>query len=66
MTTPGAPEVGPRVTLDPVYRDSGRFAPAASANARVVARLAFGDPHDVWHFVFAPNPVSSTVRTMGS
>ncbi len=66
MTTPGAPEVGPRVTLDPVYRDSGRFAPAASANARVVARLAFGDPLDVWHFVFAPNPVSSTVARVAS
>lgn len=66
MTTPGAPEVGPRVSLDPVYRDAGRFAPAASANARVVARLAFGDPHDIWHFVFAPNPVSSTVARVAS
>lgn len=66
MTTPGAPEVGPRVTLDPVYRDSGRFAPSVTANARVVARLAAGDPHDVWHFVFAPNPVSSTVARVAS
>lgn len=29
------------------------------ANARVLGRLLLGDPQDLWHFVFAPNPASS-------
>lgn len=66
MSTPGAPDVGPRVTGESVYRDAGRFAPGITANARVVRRLAFGDPHDIWHFVFAPNPISSTVAKVAS
>jgi glycosyltransferase involved in cell wall biosynthesis len=61
MVSPGAAEVAPRVRLEPVYRDAGRFAPGLVANARVAGRLLAGDPHDVWHFVFAPNPRSSTV-----
>lgn len=63
MSMPGQTTLGlgPRVTVEPVYRDAGRFAPGIAANARVVRRLATGDPHDLWHFVFAPNPVSSTV-----
>src|SRR5512140_238464 len=60
MTTPGAPSVGPRVTHEAIYGDAGRFSPALLSNARVLRRLAFGDPHDLWHFVFAPNPASST------
>jgi phosphatidylinositol alpha-1,6-mannosyltransferase len=59
MTTPDAPPVGDRVTCEPVYRDAGRFTPAALANARVLGRLLRGDPHDAWHFVFAPNVASS-------
>jgi glycosyltransferase involved in cell wall biosynthesis len=66
MATPGAPPIGPRVTIEPVYRDPGRFAPGIAANARVVRRLAMGDPLDLWHFVFAPNPVSSTVARTAS
>lgn len=66
MATPGAPPIGPRVTIEHVYRDPGRFASAIAANARVVRRLATGDPHDIWHFVFAPNPVSSTVARTAS
>lgn len=61
MTTPGGPVIGPRVISEELYRDAGRFAPAMTANARVALRLATGDPHDVWHFVFAPNPLSSSV-----
>src|SRR5215468_4294538 len=59
LSTPGAPSVGPRVTMEPIYAESGRFAPALSANARVMRRLLRGDPHDIWHFVFAPNFASS-------
>jgi glycosyltransferase involved in cell wall biosynthesis len=64
MTTPGATSVGERVAMDPIYRDPGRFAPALLANARVVRRLLVGDPHDVWHFVFAPNPTSSAAAQL--
>jgi glycosyltransferase involved in cell wall biosynthesis len=60
LTTPGAPSLGPRVAMEAVYRESGRFAPALLANARVLTRLATGDAHDAWHFVFAPNPASSS------
>ena len=67
MTVPGAPDLGANVARDEVYRDSGRFAPAATANARVALRLAAGrDPHDIWHFVFAPSPVSSMVARVAS
>ncbi len=60
LTTPGADPLGPTVACDPVYRSPGRFAPGVVANARVLGRLVSGDPHDVWHFVFAPNAVSSS------
>jgi phosphatidylinositol alpha-1,6-mannosyltransferase len=61
MTLDGATPLGGRVTMDVVYTQPGRFAPALAQNARVVRRLLIGDPHDAWHFVFAPNPTSSTV-----
>lgn len=61
MTTKGAPSLGPGLEMEAVYRDAGRFAPAATANARVALRLLVGDPKDIWHFVFAPNPLSSGV-----
>ncbi|HEY2511749.1 MAG TPA: glycosyltransferase family 4 protein [Polyangiaceae bacterium] len=61
LTLPGAPPLGGRVTMEPIYTAPGRFAPAVAQNARVVRRLVTGDPHDLWHFVFAPNPASSSV-----
>jgi phosphatidylinositol alpha-1,6-mannosyltransferase len=54
------PLLGDRVRTEAVYRSAGRFAPSVTANARVLARLLAKDPHDLWHFVFAPNPASST------
>jgi phosphatidylinositol alpha-1,6-mannosyltransferase len=60
LTTPGAEPLGPHVTGEPVYRSPGRFAPGVIANARVLSRLVTRDPHDLWHFVFAPNPASSS------
>jgi phosphatidylinositol alpha-1,6-mannosyltransferase len=56
---PRDPLLGDRVATEAVYRSSGRFAPSVTANARVLARLLAKDPHDLWHFVFAPNPASS-------
>ncbi len=60
LTIPGEASIGPRVTGEPVYRSPGRFSPAVLANARVLARLLAKDPHDLWHFVFAPNAASSS------
>lgn len=51
----------PGVEVDRVYSDAGRFAPGLAANARVARRLLFGEPHDAWHFAFAPNAKSSSV-----
>jgi len=58
-TFAGASTLPDRVRLEAVYKTSGGFSPAMLANARVLARLLRGDPLDVWHFVFAPNPASS-------
>jgi len=66
MTTPGAAPLGARVTAEPVYRGAGRFAPGVVANARVLLRLVARDPHDLWHFVFAPNPASSSAARIAS
>ena len=62
MTTEGfarASTLPSRVQMEAVYRTPGAFSPPLLANARVLARLLRGDPHDLWHFVFAPNPASS-------
>jgi glycosyltransferase involved in cell wall biosynthesis len=65
LTTPGAAPLSPRVTSDPIYRTTGRFAPGLVANARVLGRLlTTREPYDVWHFVFAPNTASSTAATV--
>jgi len=64
LTIPAAESIGPRVTMEPVYRHGGRFSPALVSNARVLARLLRGDPLDVWHFVFAPNAASSTAASL--
>jgi phosphatidylinositol alpha-1,6-mannosyltransferase len=60
LTMPGAPALGDRVTMEPIYENAGTFAPGVLANARVLRRLVSGDPHDLWHFVFAPNTASSS------
>ncbi len=60
LTTAGqGSALGPRVRTEALYREAGRFSPSMLANARVLLRLLLGDPQDVWHFVFAPNPASS-------
>jgi phosphatidylinositol alpha-1,6-mannosyltransferase len=52
----GAPLDG--VQSEPLYAHGGTYAPALSANARVMARLLLGPRVDVWHFFFAPNPLT--------
>jgi phosphatidylinositol alpha-1,6-mannosyltransferase len=52
----GAPLDG--VECEALYAEPGRYAPSRAANARVLARLLAGPRADLWHFFFAPNPVT--------
>lgn len=61
MTTEGADSLGPGVDNESVYHATSRFSPALAENARVLGRLLRKDTHDVWAFVFAPNPRTSFV-----
>ncbi|HEY1957561.1 MAG TPA: glycosyltransferase family 4 protein [Polyangiaceae bacterium] len=58
MVSPGGPGIGPRVRRENVYGPASRFSPSPSTLA--FNRLLFGDPLDVWNFVFAPNATSSS------
>jgi glycosyltransferase involved in cell wall biosynthesis len=62
-TRAGVPDdvLDSHVGVASVYADSGAFAPALAANARAAAWLVLRARADVWHFVFAPNPRTSTV-----
>lgn len=64
LTTSDAPELGPTVEHDRLYPTAGSFAPALADNARVLRRLLVGPRPDVWHFVFAPNPASSSAAKL--
>ena len=64
LATPGAAPPGPSVVVEPVYAAAGSFAPALLDNARVLRRLLLGPRHDLWHFVFAPNPPSSSAARL--
>jgi glycosyltransferase involved in cell wall biosynthesis len=56
MVTRGATFDGAR--SEPVYDAAGAYAPSRLANARVLARLLAGPRVDLWHFFFAPNPLT--------
>jgi glycosyltransferase involved in cell wall biosynthesis len=45
--------------MDRFYRKPSRYAPALADNVRVLHHLLRDQDHDLWHFVFAPNPLSS-------
>jgi glycosyltransferase involved in cell wall biosynthesis len=64
LTTPQAGPLGDGVAAEPVYAAAGKFAPAFSANARVLFRLLGGDPHDIWHFVFAPSAATGAAARL--
>lgn len=46
------------VVCEAVYTAAGAYAPSRVANARVLARLMVGPRVDLWHFFFAPNPLT--------
>ncbi len=65
MTTPEAPPFdGVGVASWPIYATSGRFSPALEANARAFAALLRARDYAAWHFVFAPNVLSSTAARL--
>jgi phosphatidylinositol alpha-1,6-mannosyltransferase len=58
-------ERGPEgVEQEAIYPAAGGFAPGLRQNAHVLARLLAGSKHDVWNFVFAPNPRSSAAARL--
>jgi glycosyltransferase involved in cell wall biosynthesis len=59
LTTQDAPALVPSVRMDRFYRKPSRYAPALAENVRVLHHLLRDRDHDIWHFVFAPNPLSS-------
>lgn len=59
MTTHDAPPIRQGVNHARIYAERSGFSPALRANARVFAHVLTDRRHDLWHFVFAPNPVSS-------
>ncbi len=59
VTLPGA-------VAEPVYRAAGDYAPSRWTNARVLARLLVGPRASVWHFFFAPNPMTLRAGALAS
>jgi glycosyltransferase involved in cell wall biosynthesis len=68
LTCPGSSPLegatGKRVNEERVYASSGRFAPALTANLRVLGRLLSGDAHDIWHFVSAPHRLGASAARL--
>lgn len=60
-TAEGAPGLGERAVVHPVYPQDGAYAPGLTQNVRAASWLAFHCRADIWHYVFAPNPRSSQV-----
>ncbi|HET9954733.1 MAG TPA: glycosyltransferase family 4 protein [Polyangiaceae bacterium] len=52
---------GSRVASVPVYSDAGAYTPLLAQNFRAALWVLLASRADVWHFVFAPNPRTSTV-----
>lgn len=59
MVTAEAKEPCPNAIFEPVYRGRGRYSPGLSQNLRALLRLLRPDRMDIYHFFFAPNPLSS-------
>lgn len=60
LTTRDAPELGGNVVVERLYAQKGSYAPRLRDNARVLRHLLVGPKPSLWHFVFAPNPASSS------
>lgn len=61
LGSPGqAPPPGVDVQVDPVYGRGGGSANALLGRAKVLWRLVRGDDCELHHFLFSPNPTTST------
>ena len=62
MSVPGHSFSARHITAEPVYAFSGDYAPGLRQNLRAFLRLLRKDSDvDVYHFFFAPNPVTSKI-----
>lgn len=52
-------ESNPGVKQERVYKGSGSYSPSLGQNLRVLLRLFRPDDLDIYHFFFAPNPMTS-------
>lgn len=59
LTVPGAPPPARGVICEPIYSAAGSYAPGLRQNARVFLRGLRSGGVKVYHYFFAPNPVSS-------
>ncbi len=55
-----------RVESVGIYQGRGAYAPSRAANARVLAYLLLGSRADLWHFFFAPNPLTLRAGAMAA
>jgi len=60
LTVPGAPPPSSAVICEPIYRRDSGYAPAFAQNLRVLLRGARPRGVALYHYFFAPNPVTST------
>lgn len=63
LTTEHAPAPASHVRVHRIYRNPRRYAPALRDNMRVLTHVATDFQHDLWHFVFAPNPRAASAAT---
>ncbi|MFZ5893773.1 MAG: glycosyltransferase family 4 protein [Myxococcota bacterium] len=49
------------IEMVPIYSNAGRHAPSLTENLRAASWVLTRSHADVWHFVFAPNPRTSSV-----
>jgi glycosyltransferase involved in cell wall biosynthesis len=59
LTVPGAPPPSSRVICEPIYGGAGGYAPGPRQNLRVLLRGLRPRGAALYHYFFAPNPVSS-------
>jgi glycosyltransferase involved in cell wall biosynthesis len=64
MVTRGAVQPCPNASVEPIYAKAGAYSPSVVQNLRVLARLFRPDNQDIYHFFFAPNPLSSKAAWM--
>ena len=60
LTAAGAPAPAPNVKTAPIYGNAGTYAPGLAQNLKVMTYGLRSRGAEIYHYFFAPNPVSST------